>query len=140
MKIHKTIRSKGIEDLAYLAGIIDGEGTIGLYWHKARDSYRVKIYVVNTCKNLIDWLGSVFGGYVYERKHNQWKTRYEWHLGEDSMDLLESLIPYLKVKKGQANVILEFRKKFKDKEKRPEYYLRMKELNKRNLDMASCND
>jgi hypothetical protein len=47
MKIHKTIRSKGIEDLAYLDGIIDGEGTIGLYWHKSRNSYRVKIYVVN---------------------------------------------------------------------------------------------
>jgi hypothetical protein len=46
----------------------------------------------------------------------------------------------LKVKKQQAIVVIEFRKNFKDKEKRPEYYLKMKELNKRNLNMSSCND
>jgi len=140
MKIHKTIRSKGIEDLAYLAGIIDGEGTIGIYYHKGRNSYRVKIYVVNTYKPLIDWLGSVFGGFVYQRTHKTWKTKYEWHLGEDAMDLLKSLIPYLKIKKEQALTAIEFREKFKQKELRQEFYLKMKQLNSRSFDMASCND
>lgn len=129
MKVDKTIRCKGVEDLAYLAGIIDGEGTIGIYYHKGRNSYRVKIYVVNTYKPLIDWLGSVFGGFVYKRNHTKWKTRYEWHLGENAMELLKSLIPYLKIKKDQAILALGFRENFKRKEDRQGYYLKMRQLN-----------
>lgn len=129
MKIHKTIRSKGVEDMAYLAGILDGEGTIGIYYHEKRNSYRVKISVVNTYKPLIDWIASVFGGYIYQRNHMKWKTRYEWHLGEDSIELIRSLIPFLKVKKEQAIIAVDFRDNFKEKDKRFDFYLKMKELN-----------
>ena len=114
---NKITRSKGIRQLAYLAGVIDGEGTIGIYHNKKRNEYRLKVYVVNTDERLIRWLQDNFGGYVYSRvsvKNPHWKRKYEWHLLDDEL-LLEKILKYLVVKQENAKLGIEFRKTFQNK-------------------------
>ena len=107
----RTIRAKGTRQLAYLAGIIDGEGTIYIQ-HTQRGEYRLKLYVVNTYEPLIRWLQDNFDGLVYSRiskKNPHWKRKWEWM---SNAEILPEIIDYLIVKKEQAKLAIEFRKTF----------------------------
>lgn len=104
-----------IAQLAYLAGIIDGEGTfyIGKINHR---KFTSRIYVVNTDKKLIDWLHKNFNGSFYERnsiKHPHWKTRYEWILDKAQIDsVCKKILPFLIIKKKHAELMINFRQTF----------------------------
>lgn len=104
--------------LAYLAGIIDGEGTvhIGRTGARPRCDYNVRIYVVSTDKILIDWLIGNFGGLSYTRlpkPGSTWKTKYEWVIDRKLLDELGvQLLPYLIIKKPQMELALRFRDSF----------------------------
>ena len=101
--------------IAYLAGIIDGEGTVNITYVAKRDSYRLRIQVVNTDKRLIDWLHENFHSHIYEVKRHslqnpKWRKRYEWFLfpKRDTLPLLKSLIPFLICKKEQMKIAVSF--------------------------------
>lgn len=100
--------------IPYLAGIIDGEGSINITYIKKRDEYRLRIQVTNTDKRLIDWLSEHFGGHQYEpvrlNNNSKWRRRYEWFLypKKETIPLLETLIPFLICKKEQAKVAIRF--------------------------------
>ena len=108
--------------LAYLAGIIDGEGTFYIGTTNNGRKFNSRIYVVNTNKELIEWLKNNFGGLVYQRtsKSNpHWKTRYEWVLDKSAIDTVcHLLIPHLIIKKKHAEIMIDFRNSF-IKGKRP---------------------
>jgi len=140
------IRPKGLRllKISYLAGIIDGEGTINIYKGKrSRSEYNLRFYVVNTDKRMIEWLKANFGGLVYSRKskeHPDWRKKWEWVLDKKQVDLiLKDIIPFLQIKKEQANLALKFRKTIGNRtrisnsilRKREQYYQDMKQLNNR---------
>lgn len=97
--------------LAYLAGIIDGEGTITLA--KQSNGYgarRVEVSVANTDKGLMDWLQAEFGGSVRQRRGraDHYKKLYDWRVRDRrARELLRECVPYLKVKKPRADLILK---------------------------------
>lgn len=102
---------------AYFAGILDGEGTVHseILHHTTRNPrYNVRVSVVNTDVALIRWIQENFGGYVYERhsaSHPEWKTKYEWVSAKETIiEILESVLPYLIVKKQQAELGILLRK------------------------------
>jgi len=103
--------------LAYLAGIIDGEGTfyIGVAGPTKR-KFISRISVVNTFEPLVIHLQNVFGGLVYSRKsrlHPKWKTKYEWILtGHLCTSICNLVLPFLICKKEQAKLMLKFRTSF----------------------------
>jgi hypothetical protein len=73
------------------------------------------MYVINTNKNLMDWLKSHIGGYVYEVKRTShinpnWKTKYEWHFlpTRKSVNILKKVSPFLIIKKRQIEICLKF--------------------------------
>lgn len=106
-----------IEQIAYLAGIIDGEGTFYIGQEaKNCKSFNSRIVVVNTSKSLIDWIHFTFGGMVYSRtntKNPNWKVKYEWVCKKSEILLLcDMILPYLVCKKKQAEIMIEFRKTF----------------------------
>lgn len=108
------------EQLAYFAGIIDGEGTIYIQQRNRPDAidYFPRFQIVNTDHNLMDWIQKTFGGLLYTKnrsKHNKkWRTQYEWYTTRKIIDvLLPLVIPYLIVKKPQAEIMLIFRQTFK---------------------------
>jgi len=101
---------------AYAAGIIDGEGTIGI-WREARGKnssgyrYRVALEVSNTKELLIDWLVEKFGGYKAKSnasKDNQ-QLLWKWRCTTSRVpDVVNELIPYLLIKVEQAKLTAEF--------------------------------
>lgn len=95
------------EKTAYLAGIIDGEGTI----YAIRRRRSVRVYVVNTDERLIRWLEREFGGLVYRREpRHGWKAKFEWHVvSRDVSRILTLVLPYLVIKREQAELGLAVR-------------------------------
>ena len=128
------------KDLAYCAGIIDGEGSFTIYKSSPR-KFCARVYVVNTDKRLIEWLLYKFGGLSYKRHHKKWKTRYEWVLEKkDISSFISKLLPFLIIKKQQAETIIKFRKTFPSKRRklssktlsiRSQLYFHLKSLNSR---------
>jgi hypothetical protein len=112
-------------DLAYMAGIIDGEGCF--YIGKVApnradgyvsDHYRGLLKIDNTDHKLIDWLNTVFSGSnsAANRATSSKKfTRdvYSWiATGDRLLDLCEQILPYLVIKKQHCLVMIKFRKSY----------------------------
>ena len=90
-----------IEEMAYYAGIIDGEGCISYY-----KSLGVSVEGLYP-KTLIE-MHTVFGGSVSEIKRINKRRYYRWRIyGQDAGRCLQMLLPYLREKKEQAEVGLE---------------------------------
>lgn len=89
------------EKIAYTAGFFDGEGYIGLGFRG-----RLEIRVVNTNKDVLELFQKWWGGNIYTRKpQKNRKISYDWILLENEKvaKFIESIYPYLVVKKNQVN-------------------------------------
>ena len=107
------------QELAYLAGIIDGEGSIGLYSFKRSHGVTMhsRVSVVNTSQALIDYLASLLAKYGVPF-HMQWRApRSNRHrptafitVGRHSgvKKLLLLVRPFLVAKTKQADLLLEY--------------------------------
>ena len=108
--------------LAYLAGIIDGEGClwIGKFsreWNPGQISiqFRGILKVSSTDKVLLDWLLETFQGtescsFKYQPKANLSRMVYTWVVtGERLSDLCKQVLPYLVIKKESCKIMIRFR-------------------------------
>ena len=130
------------EDYIYLAGIIDGEGTMGIYRNTDRRRrshsyyYRHNLKVANSCKDLIYWIKGTFGGsiIVYQPRYFQSQISYCWSSNkrQDTIEVLENILPYLKVKRRQAEIVLDFMKSRESINWYPEHEIRKLEVVIRN--------
>jgi len=101
-------------DLAYIAGIIDGEGFITIRCdRKANDKHSLYVGVGNTERWLLEWLRANFGGkLVTSHKPEGYKDFFQWAIVSRSAgNFLELVLPYLRLKKGQAELALQFQEK-----------------------------
>lgn len=98
-------------DKAWLAGFIDGEGTITLF--KCRGKWlSPAIEIENTCKEALIWTKELLGYgsdiRIHERKKSQ-DRKIVWYynvFGVDNVgNILKVILPYLKVKKKQAELL-----------------------------------
>lgn len=112
-----------IAQIAYLAGIIDGEGSIyigNFSSNKKTGSlyYQTNMEVSNTDEALIDWLIENIGGRKnkYTQKQlpkNSRRDVYRWIVsGELLTHLCHLLLPYLIIKKRQCEIMIKMRKTF----------------------------
>lgn len=103
--------------LCYIAGIIDGEGTIRI--HKSKPyfknkhkncSYSAGIGVGMVEKIIPELLKESFGGSVQEECVPERRSIWRWQVsGRMSVyKILEELVPYLIVKREQALAVMEF--------------------------------
>lgn len=112
-------------DLAYMAGIVDGEGCfyIGLIPKKSGDGYvnehyRGLLKISNTCKSLIDWLDETFSGTcssIHRSTSSKKYTRdvFDWiATGDRLLDICEQIHPYLLLKKRHCEIMINFRKTY----------------------------
>lgn len=103
------------EDLAYLAGLVDGEGHISLHKHKSPAckrgySYRVVLCITNSQTSLLTYLQNKFGGRIDKQGKSAFSGRQIYSLRfnvELMKELLPKLLPYLVLKKPEAQIILE---------------------------------
>jgi hypothetical protein len=99
---------------AYLAGIIDGEGHIGLNRDSTR--YKLGLAVKSTCKELADWIaGTTRLGKVREFKDKRPTSAgtrqviHEWRVfTNQARSVLESVLIHLIVKREQAMLAIEY--------------------------------
>lgn len=108
------------EDLAYFAGLLDGEGYVGLTRYDPKGklpAIRVALVIAMTDRRPMDWLEGTFGGTVSPgRTPSYGKTVYTWTLrAKDAADLLSIVRDRLLVKQAQADLVIEFAKTLRTK-------------------------
>ena len=100
-------------DAAYIAALIDGEGTVTLM-RAHKDEYRqVHVSINNSDKKMLEWVlttvgaGKIVPKKVYSDKHTQTFT-YRI-VAQKAFPLLEQIFPYLHTyKKERAKLILKY--------------------------------
>ncbi len=104
---------KGEALLAYIAGIIDGEGTIGIKKTNKRYS-TIRVNVGNTNQWLIEFLQMQFGGYTWLNRpeNNNWKECWRWEVvARKAYRVLILISPYLQIKRDQAELAIQFQQR-----------------------------
>lgn len=110
---------------AYMAGIIDGEGTITIVKNNRKfkngrqyQYSRAVITIANTSYLLLDYLKSLdIGGFSYDKRINakHHKQAFQWCLASVSpvYSLLKTILPYLVIKKSRAEEVIAWIKETK---------------------------
>ncbi len=96
---------------AYLAGIIDGEGTVTLTRCHKNQTPSPQLSVSNTDLELLEYIQNLVGcGQIQAKKKSEPHHRQSWHWQthsvRDNLYILEQIYPFLRVKKLQAGLIL----------------------------------
>lgn len=108
------------EVLAWVAGLIDGEGCI--YIRKRTEkapsrkerspSYALSLTVKMTHKPTIEELKNIFGvGRIHRETPGKLNKKVSWRWAvstQEGADILRMILPYLKVKREEAELAIEF--------------------------------
>lgn len=105
---------------AYVAGLIDGEGSVEIQKRKRAQCvnnvyFCPRIRICMTDKNIIEWLKDSFGGFIsYRKEHDNCRESFSWAMTsvKSVKPFIEKVYPYLKVKKQQALLIKDFIKTY----------------------------
>lgn len=112
------MKQTSLLDLAYIAGLVDGEGHIGLAKGKRKaehhnETYMPNVTITNTNMALllhvkaITGIGDITTSSRGERSN--WKARSNWYLrGEEQVVFLQAIRSFLIIKNQQANLLIEF--------------------------------
>lgn len=93
-------------DLAYMAGIMDGEGSISILGEHGR-SLGLSVVLGSTCFSLLEWVETTFGGTLDRRPDKQKvlsrKPFWRWYIrGDNAVEFLEAIRPYMRIKHVHA--------------------------------------
>ena len=102
--------------LAWAAGIIDGEGTVSFTVRKAKSYQKSKriqpiVEVEITSKEIVFLLQSWFDGFVWcrQRRKNTYSNVWLWRISSrKALNCIKNIFPYLRIKKSQAETIFKF--------------------------------
>lgn len=102
--------------LAYLAGLVDGEAYVGIKKGRRKDSvsplYHERIQIRMVHEPAIAFLAETLGGNYYrERRVYPNRRPLFCYQASDAQaaDILQRLLPYLRVKKASAETVLRLR-------------------------------
>lgn len=90
--------------LAYLAGLFDGEGYVGM--QSSTKGWVLQIAM--TDRDVVDWLGEIGGTTQVNAARPPRKALYQWRLlrARDVFALLKAMRPFLRVKAAAADLAL----------------------------------
>ncbi len=106
---------------AYLAGLIDGEGSIGICTFGGHRVPAVVLTITNSCIEVLEEMADLWGGNVTTRRKRafNWKETADLRTGaKTAVEILKEVKPYLKIKQAQCQVALKFGKTVNPKEHR----------------------
>lgn len=102
-------------DVAYLAGLFDGEGYVGIGKHTRHTeinhtpTYTLRVSIANLCKEVLVEFREKTG--LGNNKMQRLDSCYGWHIQcNQAAQFLEMVLPYLRIKKQQALFAIEFQK------------------------------
>lgn len=96
-------------ELAYVAGLIDGEGCIHLECSRTTYRPRVSVGMSQPALPLLKELQAEWGGTLYQARIQtaKWAAAWTWHTGgPEAARLLRATQPYLRLKREQAREAL----------------------------------
>jgi len=104
-------------DLAYIAGLIDGEGNMQITSVKVNGKpyFRFDLRVFNTKRSVLEWCKKTLGvGQVYRDSRTiSGKFVYQWKASTaQARDVLSMVLPYLKIKRKEALIVLSLKFNF----------------------------
>jgi len=95
---------------AYIAGIVDGEGTVTLMKHHKNETPIPFVSVANNNLKLLQWIKQRCGGLIVSKKKYkpQHNDSFAWSVRQDrALRFLKEIVKYLIIKKPQATLILK---------------------------------
>lgn len=99
-------------DCAYLAGLFDGEGTIGIYYRRRNYIQSVKMSSVDIrdLRELYESFGCIGSFAVYDNKSTTNYPQARWGITKRSeiVSFLNLLLPFLRLKRSQAVLMLDY--------------------------------
>lgn len=116
----KKFRKLSIEEAAYLAGLIDGEGCLSIYPRSRKRviTYKINIDIGMTTDILIDFCNKYGGCHYRQEAHDNKKAVFYWKLNiQECVHYLPQIFPYMKVKKAEAKILLEALKTLKNRQR-----------------------
>jgi len=107
------VGSRSKIDLAYIAGFLDGDGSLMLQIKKRKDGKLKRRFMCTICfyqdsrhEETLYWIRNIFNiGYVSRRNDGMTELRINGY--KQVKDILQSLIPFIKFKKEQARALFE---------------------------------
>ena len=97
--------------LAYMAGMIDADGSIYLRMRNGAGTLHIRLQVANTDETIMDWLKLHFAGRRYAPRRKQaehHKPLHLWHLnGAGAYQALKLIAPYMVIKRPRAELAIE---------------------------------
>ncbi len=93
---------------AYLAGIVDGEGTVTLMKHHKNETPIPFVAIANNSLKLLKWVKAKVGGLIASKKKRlpHHHDSYAWSVRQDrALRFLNEIKGYLIIKKPQADLI-----------------------------------
>jgi hypothetical protein len=104
------------EKLAYIAGLVDGEGYIGIKKDSVKGRgvspvYYGRLSIAGTNKEMIDLIANFFNcGKIYLHKHSKLSKQSYWSWEVSNLmaeNVIIQLYPYLLIKSPEADLFLE---------------------------------
>jgi DNA-binding CsgD family transcriptional regulator len=123
----------------YVAGLLDGEGVVSIVSTRRKDRkngmWKPIVDITNTCKEALEFIIKQIGGFRFSTKkgvmtpHSR-KPVYRIMLvrHKDVLEFLEMVMPYLIIKRRQAELVVEFCKSRLAKPNHAPYDEREKEI------------
>lgn len=105
MVAYKVVRGLDVRDAAYIAGLIDGEGTVTLTQEHSRENRRLVVSISNTEIALLNHVRTVTGAgrITNKRTYSENHTpSYTYKItNRQALALLEAVLPYLRSYKAK---------------------------------------
>jgi hypothetical protein len=133
---------RGLAERAYLAGLLDGEGWIGMWHPRGSGVYGCRVGIRMTDRQPIDVMFRRYGGTFSldeSSRPSHWRAIFEWKVcGRSCLPVLRDALPFLLVKRLQARIVLAVAASYDggrldvmERERRRIAYLVLKSLNAR---------
>jgi hypothetical protein len=106
-------------DKAYAAGFFDGEGCVDIRYRTTHggkyERFELRIHIPQIAVGVLEWMKEKFGGSV--DAHGGPKCSRWLMTGPEAAGFLETVMPYLNVKRQQAETALQFAATFPERRK-----------------------
>jgi hypothetical protein len=102
--------SNNLSDLAYCAGVFDGEGCVTLTRDKEL-TYRLRLKITSTEYSVLAWIQEHFGGTIIlsRKETDNNKESWDWYCKtEDQIVFLFGILPYTIIKRAQIIEALNY--------------------------------
>jgi len=135
------------EDLAYIAGFVDGEGSIIMHIRRDRKQpyIRPMLIITQANKEILLWILKTLNigniNLIYQKENRRKIKKDCWNINygdRKAYEVIKLLRPYIRVKAEQADLLISFYEKYGDSHNNSKEKLALAELNNKLNHVSIC--